>query len=145
MLEPVARKSDVTLAVAGDAETALVDAAQIEQVLANLLVNGVHAMRERGTVEVTVEATRAAAPADLTSENDEWVRLTVRDHGIGIAPADLPHVFEPFFTTKDIGDGTGLGLAVAYGIVRDHGGWIDVESEQGRGTSFSVYLQRAPA
>jgi signal transduction histidine kinase len=66
--------------------------------------------------------------------------VTVIDQGTGI-PADvLPHVFEPFFTTKEVGDGTGLGLSVSYGIVREHGGWIAVDSEPGRGSRFELYL-----
>jgi len=64
----------------------------------------------------------------------------VRDRGQGIAPEHLPHVFEPFFTTKDIGSGTGLGLSVAYGIASDHGGWIDVASEPGQGSTFALFL-----
>jgi signal transduction histidine kinase len=67
------------------------------------------------------------------------------DEGEGIPEDHLSHIFEPFFTTKDVGEGTGLGLSVAYGIVRDHGGWIDVQSEVGKGTEFRVYLPLAPA
>ena len=67
----------------------------------------------------------------------------MEDQGAGIAPEHLTHVFEPFFTTKDVGEGTGLGLSVAWGIVRDHGGWIDVESEPGRGSRFTVLLHPA--
>ena len=62
------------------------------------------------------------------------------DVGEGIEPSNLGHVFEPFFTTKDVGEGTGLGLAVTYGIIREHGGWIAVASEVGRGTEFRIYL-----
>ena len=70
------------------------------------------------------------------------MRICVKDEGAGIAREHLGRVFEPFFTTKDVGAGTGLGLSVAYGIVRDHGGWIAVESEVGRGSRFSIYLPR---
>jgi two-component system, NtrC family, sensor kinase len=74
-----------------------------------------------------------------------YVRLAVEDAGKGIDPAVLPRVFEPFFTTKDVGEGTGLGLSVSYGIIREHGGWIEVESKVGVGSRFSVFLPDSPA
>ena len=86
---------------------------------------------------------RATPPPDVGGPEAEWIRLDVEDEGQGISPEVLPHIFEPFFTTKDVGEGTGLGLAVSYGLVRDHGGWIDVRSELGRGSCFSVYLPKA--
>ena len=67
-------------------------------------------------------------------------RLAVVDEGSGIAPENLVRVFEPFFTTKDVGEGTGLGLSVCYGIVEEHGGWIAVDSNLGKGSRFTVYL-----
>jgi signal transduction histidine kinase len=69
-----------------------------------------------------------------------FVCMSVRDSGAGIEPAHLSHLFEPFFTTKEVGKGTGLGLATAYGIVRQHEGWIDVVSQKGMGSTFRVFL-----
>jgi signal transduction histidine kinase len=70
--------------------------------------------------------------------------IEFRDHGSGIKPEHLSHIFDPFFTTKPVGQGTGLGLSVSYGIIRDHGGAIEVETEVGRGTLFRIRLPRRP-
>ena len=117
-----------------------VDAGQLQQALTNLIVNGMQAMKQGGVLRVRLGRERALPPADLGGPEAEWVRLDVRDEGEGIAPEVLPHVFEPFFTTKDVGEGTGLGLSVSYGLIRDHGGWISVSSEPGRGSCFSIFL-----
>ena len=108
------------------------DAGQLQQVLTNLVMNGLQAMKRPGTVRVRAEHVRATPPADVGGPEADWVRLDVEDEGDGIAPEVLPHIFEPFFTTKDVGEGTGLGLSVSYGIVREHGGWIAVRSEPGQ-------------
>jgi signal transduction histidine kinase len=141
LLEPIAAKKGVALALRGGGApvTAELDAGQIQQVFTNLVVNAVQAT-DRGTVEVVVERERAMAPGDLGGAETECVSVRVRDEGSGIAPEHLPHVFEPFFTTKDVGQGTGLGLSVAYGIVREHRGWMEVQSTVGRGSEFIVYL-----
>jgi two-component system, NtrC family, sensor kinase len=91
-------------------------------------------------VRVRVERCRASPPPDIGGPIAEYACVRVTDVGLGIRAEDVAHVFEPFFTTKDVGEGTGLGLSVAYGIAREHGGWIDVESTLGRGSSFAVYL-----
>ena len=70
----------------------------------------------------------------------DFARIDVRDEGVGISKDQLHHIFDPFFTTKEVGEGTGLGLSIAYGIVEDHGGWIEVESVVGKGSRFSVFL-----
>ncbi len=87
-----------------------------------------------------VASVSATPPADHGGPPATYVKLSVADTGRGIDADVLPHLFEPFFTTKDVGEGTGLGLAVCYGIVRDHGGWIDVASAAPNGATFTIYL-----
>ncbi|MBS0659194.1 MAG: response regulator [Verrucomicrobia bacterium] len=122
------------------------DAGMLEQVLVNLAVNARDAMPQGGTLrletsELTLDA-EAAAALSPEARAGRFARLTVADTGAGIAPDVLPHIFEPFFTTKAAGHGTGLGLAVVYGIVKQHHGWLQVESTPGHGTSFHLYLPR---
>ncbi len=117
------------------------DVAQMQQVIANLLVNARDAMPEGGELRIglrRVVLCEDSQPPFPSMAPGEWELITVSDTGIGIAPEHLPHIFEPFFTTKS--DGTGLGLAQVYGIVVQHGGFIDVQSELGRGTTFFIYL-----
>lgn len=121
---------------------ARVDRAQIEQVLLNLFINAAHAMTNGGQITVHCENAQLSA-ADVQgfgAEPGRFVKVVVSDTGVGIAPENLPRVFEPFFTTKAQGQGSGLGLASAYGIVKNHGGIITVTSEVGRGTSFTILL-----
>jgi signal transduction histidine kinase len=145
MVLPLARKKSVEVRVVdgGDEVIAAADAMQLQQALTNLLVNAIQASAEGAAVEVRVESVRARPPPDVGGEEGDYLCLHVKDEGAGIGKDNLGHIFEPFFTTKDVGEGTGLGLSVAYGIVRDHGGWIAVESEIGRGSRFSLYLPRA--
>ncbi len=146
LLDPLAQKRSVALRVVGDAPVhADADAGQIEQAITNLTINATQAMTRAGTVELCVDRARAKPPPDHGGPEGDYLRVRVRDEGPGIAPEHMPRLFEPFFTTKDVGEGTGLGLAVSYGIVREHGGWIGVESEVGRGTTFTIYLPAVPA
>ena len=117
-----------------------VDSGQIQQVLTNLMMNGIHAMKRGGTLQVEVDAARVVPPADVGGLENEYVRVRVHDNGDGIAPEHQARIFEPFFTTKDVGEGTGLGLAVSWGIVREHDGWLEVESHLGQGSTFAVFL-----
>ncbi|HXQ81470.1 MAG TPA: ATP-binding protein [Opitutaceae bacterium] len=123
------------------------DAALIEQVIMNLCANARDAMVNGGslTIEVVgIEATRAAPASDGGTRKEPFVRLSFRDSGCGMDESVKRRLFEPFFTTKGIGGGVGLGLASAHGIVRQHGGWMEVESVLGLGSTFRVYLPRAP-
>jgi signal transduction histidine kinase len=146
LLHPMARKRRVTLRLEAPSEPtrAAADGVQLQQVFTNLVMNAVDATAEGGEVDIVVSRERMAPPPSLASrvgpEPRDYACCKVIDRGVGIAKEDLPKVFEPFFTTKPVGQGTGLGLAVSYGIVDDHGGWIEVESELDRGTRFSVYL-----
>jgi two-component system, cell cycle sensor histidine kinase and response regulator CckA len=119
-----------------------VDPGQIEQVLLNLYVNAWHAMPEGG--ELYIETKNLILDQDKITpyalKPGRFVRVSVTDTGIGMDEATLKRVFDPFFTTKEMGRGTGLGLASAYGIVRNHNGIIDVYSEKGEGTTFNIYL-----
>jgi signal transduction histidine kinase len=142
LLGSLAQKRGVALEieVPGAPAWARVDPAQMKQALANLVVNGIQAMLHGGRLTLRVERRRAEPPPGHEGAAGEFHRLDVCDQGIGIAAEDLSRVFEPFFTTKDVGEGTGLGLSVSYGIVREHGGWIAVDSAPGRGSRFSIFL-----
>ncbi len=110
---------------------------QLKQVILNLLLNAQQAMPQGGTIVVS---TRAGASSDAQVVTPRWVQLQIRDTGTGIAPEHLPHIFEPFFSTKQDQKGTGLGLWVSNGIVRSHGGKINVRSRPGEGTTFTITL-----
>jgi two-component system NtrC family sensor kinase len=105
---------------------------KINQVFLNLLLNAVQACRHGGNIRI-----------DAGADPGQGVVVEIADDGCGISAEHMPHIFEPFFTTKPVGQGTGLGLAVSYGIVRDHGGTIEVDSVQGKGSVFRVTLPRA--
>ncbi len=125
-----------------DIWTVEVDQGQIEQVLLNLYVNAWQAMPGGGEVylqsENVILEEEYVKPHQLDSGN--YVKISVRDTGVGMDEATQERIFEPFFTTKEMGRGTGLGLASAYGIVKNHGGIIDVQSEKDHGTTFNIYL-----
>jgi two-component system NtrC family sensor kinase len=143
LLSPMAKKAEVTAKLeVAEPLRALIDDDSLQQVLTNLVVNAVQAMPAGGELRVTTARERTAAPDTPGNTATPWIRITVTDTGKGIPADAVAHIFEPFFTTKQPGDGTGLGLAVVYGIVVDHHGWITVDSSE-RGTAFSVFLQEA--
>jgi CheY-like chemotaxis protein len=118
------------------------DRGQIEQVLLNLLVNASDAMSGGGDLFLkTMNTTHEGMSNKLYDPKPgKYVLLTVTDTGIGMGRKEMERIFEPFFTTKEMGRGTGLGLASVYGIIKGHGGYIDVDSQKGSGTTFSIYL-----
>jgi two-component system NtrC family sensor kinase len=141
----IARKANVTLVVPtpDDALHADADDGQLTQVVTNLVVNAIQATPSGGTVTIESRRIEQAAPPYVGGERRVWLAIEVQDTGAGMDEATCARVFEPFYTTKEVGDGTGLGLSVSWGIVREHGGWIDVASEPGVGSTFTVYLPSA--
>jgi signal transduction histidine kinase len=145
LLRPMAEKHGVQLLVAdsrADAEV-VADVGQIQQVITNLVVNAIHATGDGGTVTIGLADETIAQPHARERRPRHHLALWVRDTGQGMDLETQARIFDPFFTTKDVGQGTGLGLSIAYGIVRDHGGWIGVESQLGRGTTMTIYLPRS--
>jgi PAS domain S-box-containing protein len=122
------------------------DPSQLDQILTNLSVNARDAIKERGTITIETGIVHIAQN-DCTEGHPcqspgDYVRLSVTDTGCGIDLNTLPHIFEPFFTTKEIGKGTGLGLSTVYGIIKQNNGYLDCRTEQGKGTTFTIYLPR---
>jgi CheY-like chemotaxis protein len=123
------------------------DPTRLQQVFMNLAVNARDAMPDGGLLRFELDK-YYLRPGETPPVSDmvpgEWVRIKVMDTGVGISPENLPNMFEPFFTTKPAGEGTGLGLAQVYGIIKQHDGHIKVTSQLGKGTEFTIYLPPLP-
>jgi signal transduction histidine kinase len=124
--------------IAADLPAVMADRTQIEQVIHNLALNAVQSMPDGGLLKVAAGVMPDEEAAFFALEDVPWVRISVIDSGVGIAPEALSRLFEPFYTTKP--KGTGLGLATCYTIVKRHNGHLKVESTPGRGTTFHVLL-----
>lgn len=136
---------DITLKteLADSLWTVKADAGSIEQVIMNLVVNARDAMPKGGEILIKTENVhidKEYVKTHTEARIGNFICLSVKDQGIGMDKNTLAHIFEPFFTTKEPGIGTGLGLAVVYGIVKQHEGWIEVETLKGKGTTFKIYL-----
>jgi len=137
--EDISLSMDLT----GKDTSSLLDVSQIGQVLMNLATNARDAMPHGGSLTITTD--RAKIDKNFTKTHGfgrtgEYVRLSVSDTGIGIDDSTMKRIFEPFFTTKEVGKGTGLGLASAYGVVKQHNGYVTVSSIPFKGTTFDIYL-----
>ena len=129
---------DCEFAIAADARPVEIDEGQFRQILNHLVINATQAMPGGGTIEVKLENVELTAGFLPPLPAGPYVKLSLKDHGEGIQPENLPRIFEPYFTTKK--GGSGLGLATAYSVVRKHEGQIRVESTPGAGTTFLIYL-----
>lgn len=134
LVHHLAQLNDVKISVAlwNDIPMVRLERNQIQQVFLNLIHNAIQAMPNGGDLVIETQVN--------SKEDENWIIVTIKDNGIGIGKKDLDKIFKPFFTTKISGEGTGLGLSISYRIVVDHGGYIDVDSKPGVGTTFAVWL-----
>ncbi len=112
----------------------------LQQVFLNIFLNALDALKPGGNLSIRAETSRPGSFPQTGVNGATGVQIVFEDNGVGIAPEHIDNIFDPFFTTKDVGEGTGLGLSVSYGIVKDHGGEINAESVPGQYTRFKIYL-----
>ena len=138
----LAKTIEIKTGLGDDLWPIMIDPNQLESVILNLSLNAQDAMPEGGQLKITTEniAFRDASAKEIDLPHDRYVLLTVKDSGTGIAKENLDRVFDPFFTTKDVGKGSGLGLSVVYGFIRQSDGRIHIESAPGEGTAIKIYL-----
>ena len=132
---------DIRQNIANDVDTILADPTQLNQILINLCTNADHAMPEGGIIEITLKNVKFNPKSALQYPGllpGRYVHLAIADTGHGILQEDIDRIFDPYFTTKEVGKGAGMGLAVVHGIVKDHKGIIQAESELGKGTTFNI-------
>jgi signal transduction histidine kinase len=116
------------------------DPDQLQQVFINLFLNSLHALKPGGTIKIRAATVGDANRNGGIAAGDDKLVIEFADDGAGIAAEHISQIFDPFFTTKDVGEGNGLGLSVSYGIIKDHGGEIRVESRPGQFTKFTIFL-----
>jgi two-component system, NtrC family, sensor kinase len=137
LVSPLAAERRVRVVLEPSSERMVVNIAPIKLLQ---VTNAIQSMRDGGTVTITLQREQKFPGDDASRPGAAFACVTVRDEGEGIAKEDIPQIFKLFYSTRDPSEGTGLGLSIVQGIVREHGGWIDVESERGRGTAFKVCL-----
>lgn len=133
-----------TLDCSNDLPEILADPDQIQQVCFNIILNAIQAMPQGGNLTIRVSQTVPRHQRE-DSIKDQYIKIEIVDRGVGIQPEHLQKLFDPFFSTKEVGKGTGLGLTVCYSITKNHGGWIHVKSQAGKGSVFTIYLPLKPA
>lgn len=139
----IGEQYEIKVELSDDLRTVNADTSHLEQVLMNLVVNARDAMPDGGVITIRT-GNVIVKPGFVRVKTEkmphEFVELSVSDIGVGMDADVMSHIFEPFFSTKGAGKGTGLGLSVVYGIIIQHGGWIDVDSTPGQGTTFKIYF-----
>lgn len=144
LLTPIATKLGVSLDLHVAPETKVysqVDSQQLQQIFMNIIMNGIQATPQQGTVRVDVSNTLLKSMTHTDDQLQEFIRIDTSDEGPGIPEENLQEIFTPFFTTKKIGLGTGLGLSIAQELLEEHGGWVEVENLRVRGARFSLFLE----